>query len=206
MFFDEEGVPLYGKTQKEKSDNTISPGTRTLSSALECDDNDFVDFLARCLTWDPEQRILPGDALKHRWIDKAEPSSGSAEPSLYYATQSKRKPEIPGGALPDRIGRLRKSRNPAVAAATKVGGNLTIDHSHNNKPAPNQPAATQNVSRELTDRLGQIRLKLKELSKKKSAEACYATAQRLFNRTLASRNVPAQTEAAPAGKLKYSQL
>ncbi len=35
---------------------------------LKCPDSDFVDFLQRCLVWDPEERITPEAALDHPWI------------------------------------------------------------------------------------------------------------------------------------------
>ena len=44
------------------------PGTKTLSNAIECSDQPFLDFLARCFEWDPKKRWDPGDATRHEWI------------------------------------------------------------------------------------------------------------------------------------------
>lgn len=33
------------------------PGAKSLSSVLKCDDELFVDFIAKCLTWDPDRRL-----------------------------------------------------------------------------------------------------------------------------------------------------
>ena len=39
----------------------------------------FVDFLSRCLVWDPSKRMTPSDALAHPWLRRkllpAEPPS-----------------------------------------------------------------------------------------------------------------------------------
>lgn len=44
------------------------PGTKTLAQVLKCDDELFVDFIAKCLSWDPERRLKPQAALRHPWI------------------------------------------------------------------------------------------------------------------------------------------
>lgn len=65
------------------------PGSRDLKRALKCDDPLFLDFLRRCLEWDPELRISPGAALRHGWLrrrlprpphEKTEPTSGTRTP------------------------------------------------------------------------------------------------------------------------------
>lgn len=44
------------------------PGTKELSSAVKTNDEHFLNFLGRCLEWDPIQRITPEEALQHPWI------------------------------------------------------------------------------------------------------------------------------------------
>jgi dual specificity tyrosine-phosphorylation-regulated kinase 2/3/4 len=44
------------------------PGTKTLAQVLRCNDDDFVDFISRCLVWDPERRMKPQTALRHPFI------------------------------------------------------------------------------------------------------------------------------------------
>ncbi|KAG9126303.1 hypothetical protein FRC07_004041 [Ceratobasidium sp. 392] len=44
------------------------PGTKTLAQVLRCDDELFVDFIAKCLIWDPERRLKPQPALRHPFI------------------------------------------------------------------------------------------------------------------------------------------
>lgn len=44
------------------------PGSKTLQQVLRCDDELFVDFIAKCLIWDPERRLKPQAALRHPYI------------------------------------------------------------------------------------------------------------------------------------------
>ncbi|CAL1271628.1 unnamed protein product [Larinioides sclopetarius] len=44
------------------------PGTRPLSIALNTDDQDFIDFIARCLDWNSSLRMSPDEALQHPWL------------------------------------------------------------------------------------------------------------------------------------------
>ena len=44
------------------------PGSKTLQQVLRCDDELFVDFIAKCLVWDPERRLKPQAALRHPYI------------------------------------------------------------------------------------------------------------------------------------------
>ena len=56
------------------------PGSKTLAQALRCNDEDFVDFIAKCLVWDPERRLKPQAAMRHPFITagrRFKPSSGS---------------------------------------------------------------------------------------------------------------------------------
>ena len=46
------------------------PGTRDLTSAIKTNDVLFLDFIRRCLEWDPKRRMSPEDALRHSWIQE----------------------------------------------------------------------------------------------------------------------------------------
>lgn len=35
---------------------------------MECDDSLFMDFIMRCLIWEPENRMTPEEALRHEWV------------------------------------------------------------------------------------------------------------------------------------------
>ncbi|XP_046681952.1 dual specificity tyrosine-phosphorylation-regulated kinase 2-like [Homalodisca vitripennis] len=62
------------------------PGSKALSTALKgCDDPLFLDFVSRCLEWDPEQRMTPSAALRHGWLRRRlprPPASDSASLGL----------------------------------------------------------------------------------------------------------------------------
>ena len=50
------------------------PASKELSRALKgCDDPLFLDFLQRCLEWDPAIRLTPPQALRHPWLRRRLP-------------------------------------------------------------------------------------------------------------------------------------
>ncbi|CAD8062778.1 unnamed protein product [Paramecium sonneborni] len=51
------------------------PGSKNLNSVLRCNDNLFIDFLTKCLVWNPKKRIKPIDALMHVFILEGLPST-----------------------------------------------------------------------------------------------------------------------------------
>lgn len=65
QFFSEELEPLVVPDQKGK---IHSPLSRSLSRALNSQDEGFLDFVRKCLTWNPAERLTPEAALKHSWI------------------------------------------------------------------------------------------------------------------------------------------
>ena len=71
VFFDPNGIP---KNPSMAFDSTHQagqfrrPASKTLSRALQCDDEEFLDLLYHCLTYDPSRRLGPRQALDHEWI------------------------------------------------------------------------------------------------------------------------------------------
>ncbi|XP_018904291.2 uncharacterized protein [Bemisia tabaci] len=65
LFFDSKGLPRC--TTNSKGRKRI-PGFKTLASITKCDDKIFVDFLSRCLHWDPKKRMSPDEALRHEFL------------------------------------------------------------------------------------------------------------------------------------------
>ena len=60
-------VLLGGRSKRGKSRGP--PASRTWSHALGgCDDLNFIDFVRRCLEWDPMIRMTPVQALRHPWL------------------------------------------------------------------------------------------------------------------------------------------
>lgn len=61
------GLSRLGKTRGP-------PGSKELRHALKgCDDHLFLDFIQRCLEWDPEERMNPNMALRHAWLRRRLP-------------------------------------------------------------------------------------------------------------------------------------
>ncbi|XP_051511031.1 dual specificity tyrosine-phosphorylation-regulated kinase 4-like [Myxocyprinus asiaticus] len=60
--FDSKGMPKMVVFPKRY------PSTRPLASILRTTDATFLDFLRRCLTWDPKKRMTAKEAMQHKWI------------------------------------------------------------------------------------------------------------------------------------------
>lgn len=61
LFFDPEtDEPFPVKNSRGK---VRVPGSKNLEAFLNCNSPSFVDFIERCLHWDPKKRITPIEAL-----------------------------------------------------------------------------------------------------------------------------------------------
>ncbi|XP_058446859.1 dual specificity tyrosine-phosphorylation-regulated kinase 2 isoform X2 [Malaya genurostris] len=79
LFFDSRGIPrciTNSKGRKRK------PASKTISQALRCNDTVFIDFVSKCLEWDPKKRMTPEEAARHEWL---QPSASST----YVSSKSK---------------------------------------------------------------------------------------------------------------------
>ncbi len=65
LFFDSVGKPRVTVSSKGRRRR---PSSKTLQQALKTEDDAFVDFISRCLRWDPERRLKPTDAVNHLFI------------------------------------------------------------------------------------------------------------------------------------------
>ncbi|KAL6715545.1 serine/threonine protein kinase, CMGC, dual-specificity [Lecanora helva] len=65
LFFDSLGKPRITVSTKGKRRR---PSSKSLQQALKCEDDAFLDFISRCLRWDPDRRLKPDEALKHEFI------------------------------------------------------------------------------------------------------------------------------------------
>ncbi|KAF1924116.1 uncharacterized protein M421DRAFT_425124 [Didymella exigua CBS 183.55] len=73
LFFDSLGKPRVTVSTKGRRRR---PSSKTLQQALKCDDEAFLDFVARCLRWDPERRMRPDEAMQHEFITGARRNAG----------------------------------------------------------------------------------------------------------------------------------
>ncbi|XP_073743090.1 dual specificity tyrosine-phosphorylation-regulated kinase 4 isoform X1 [Callorhinus ursinus] len=64
-FFDSKGFP---KNMTNNRGKKRYPDSKDLTMVLKTYDTSFLDFLRRCLVWEPSFRMTPDQALKHSWI------------------------------------------------------------------------------------------------------------------------------------------
>ncbi|KAI6019703.1 hypothetical protein F5J12DRAFT_925847 [Pisolithus orientalis] len=88
LFFDNSGAPRPVVNSKGRRRR---PGTKSLAQVLRCQDDDFVDFVARCLVWDPERRMKPQAALQHSFLKTGRRLSG---PRTSKVTETPKKSQI----------------------------------------------------------------------------------------------------------------
>lgn len=65
LFFDSKGNPRCITNSKGKKRRVLS---KDLQQCVKTSDANFLDFIRRCLDWDPITRLTPEDALEHEWI------------------------------------------------------------------------------------------------------------------------------------------
>lgn len=65
LFFDSMGKPRLTVSSKGRRRR---PSSKELRQVLKCDDEAFLDFITKCLKWDPSRRLTPNEASKHEFI------------------------------------------------------------------------------------------------------------------------------------------
>ncbi|TKA70851.1 hypothetical protein B0A49_07045, partial [Cryomyces minteri] len=78
LFFDSLGKPRVTVSSKGKRRR---PSSKTLNQALKCDDEAFLDFIARCLRWDPDRRLKPDEAIVHDFVIGNKKSRTTRQPT-----------------------------------------------------------------------------------------------------------------------------
>ncbi|KAL1925271.1 uncharacterized protein VTP21DRAFT_154 [Calcarisporiella thermophila] len=126
LFFDGD-QPLAVVTQKGKRRR---PGSRTLQGVLRCNDMAFVDFVTRCLCWDPEKRLKPAEAMQHPWITETRMSSngagssngptGSGKNALQNAFEAVRRRNAPLPLIPSKQTTTKGSNKEILEDTTRT--------------------------------------------------------------------------------------
>ena len=121
LFFDSTGAPRPVVNSKGRRRR---PSTKTLAQVLKSDDELFVDFIAKCLIWDPDRRLKPDSAMRHPWIlaSRQQRSSAvrSARSSL-VAPGVAPKPRVPSSSASSSTARARtSSRAPRAGVPSRV--------------------------------------------------------------------------------------
>ncbi|KAL2052312.1 hypothetical protein ABVK25_007471 [Lepraria finkii] len=77
LFFDSLGKPRITVSTKGKRRR---PSSKSLQQALKCEDEAFLDFITRCLRWDPDRRLKPDEATHHEFITGKSSKSAATRP------------------------------------------------------------------------------------------------------------------------------
>ncbi|CAG7960172.1 unnamed protein product [Penicillium olsonii] len=121
LFFDSLGKPRLTVSSKGRRRR---PSSKELRQALKCDDEAFLDFISRCLRWDPARRISPHDALKHEFLTGIKAPRprihGTNSPSKRGASSSSRPlPDPPGATLKSGFSRRDVSGTSPVKSGKR---------------------------------------------------------------------------------------
>ncbi|XP_041946864.1 dual specificity tyrosine-phosphorylation-regulated kinase 3 isoform X1 [Alosa sapidissima] len=81
------GAVVLNGTRSRRGKMRGPPGSKEWAAALKgCDDPTFIDFLKKCLDWDPATRMTPMQAMRHPWLykrlPKPVPTAGVGEKPL----------------------------------------------------------------------------------------------------------------------------
>jgi dual specificity tyrosine-phosphorylation-regulated kinase 2/3/4 len=63
-------------------------GTKSIAQVLKCNDEEFIDFISKCLVWDPERRLKPQSALRHPFITAGRRARPTPPPSAASTVRS----------------------------------------------------------------------------------------------------------------------
>ena len=122
LFFDASGAPRPFVNAKGKRRR---PGAKTLGAILKCDDELFLDFVSKCLTWDPDKRLKPQPALRHPWILAGRRRQAPAKSSGLVSSKPSR-----SGLLISPPSSLGPRSQPGVTASGQRFGHATRESSH----------------------------------------------------------------------------
>ncbi|KAI1468003.1 uncharacterized protein F4812DRAFT_459287 [Daldinia caldariorum] len=122
LFFDSMGKPRLTVSSKGRRRR---PSSKTLQQAIKCDDEPFLDFLARCLRWDPDRRLKPEDAIRHEFITGQKtsvpvPRTRESSPVKRHNTISTPRP-LPEPPGPGKSGPTLRPREASNASPLKPG-------------------------------------------------------------------------------------
>ncbi|KIW39889.1 uncharacterized protein PV06_08461 [Exophiala oligosperma] len=125
LFFDSMGKPRVTVSSKGRRRR---PSSKDLRQVLKCDDEAFLDFIAKCLRWDPSRRMNPAEANKHEFITGVKMPSASRRNLSAVNTPIKRVNSV------NTAGGARPLPQPPSSTLKAPGGNRQ-------ETSPNKPGA-----------------------------------------------------------------
>jgi dual specificity tyrosine-phosphorylation-regulated kinase 2/3/4 len=141
LFFDSLGKPRVTVSTKGRRRR---PSSKTLQQALKCDDDAFLDFIARCLRWDPDRRMKPDEAMLHEFVTGVKRSSRPRPQLNGSASMSSPVKRVPPSQTPNH--RVRPLPEPPVAsikASTGAMANREVPSSSPVKSGPRRHSTVQ---------------------------------------------------------------
>jgi len=115
LFFDSIGKPRLTVSSKGKRRR---PSSKDLRQVLRCDDEAFLDFITKCLKWDPTRRMTPHEANKHEFITGIKMSSSATRRNTQSAVNS---PVKRGNSLTTAVG-TRPLPQPPTTLKAPISG------------------------------------------------------------------------------------
>lgn len=109
------------------------PGSKDWATTLKnSDDPLFLDFIKRCLDWDPSTRMTPSQALRHSWLRRRlpKPPSENPPPSRRSSAAYRNNNTMP--KLQNGTNVLNNSSN-----ITNTVNNININNNPNSNGNPN---------------------------------------------------------------------
>jgi len=113
------------------------PGSKTMQTALKgCDDPLFLDFIHRCLDWDPASRMTPESALNHAWLRRRVPrpsqegtqrSTSGSQQNLHNSSSSSGTINTITGSNRVRSSENASSLNMRPAKLYQIPPTITLD-------------------------------------------------------------------------------
>jgi dual specificity tyrosine-phosphorylation-regulated kinase 2/3/4 len=156
LFFDSNGKPKPVVSSKGKRRR---PSTKTLAQSLNCGDEAFVDFIAKCMRWSPDARMTPEEALLHPFIDDVVPkvlekrSSGQGKSMLPTPSTFNGRTKSMGETTSDRRKRSQTGASTGGMAFSTSLPSFTQSQSSHPRPLPEVPKLTSSSSIKRTHRL-----------------------------------------------------
>ncbi|PSN65861.1 hypothetical protein BS50DRAFT_635070 [Corynespora cassiicola Philippines] len=140
LFFDSLGKPRVTVSTKGRRRR---PSSKTLQQALKCDDEAFLDFISRCLRWDPDRRMKPDEAMLHEFVTGVRKSSrprAQVNGPSNVASPAKR---FPSAQTPQRTRPLPEPPATSFKNGTAVSSSRDVPSSSPVKGGPRRHSTVQ---------------------------------------------------------------
>jgi dual specificity tyrosine-phosphorylation-regulated kinase 2/3/4 len=140
LFFDSMGKPRVTVSTKGRRRR---PSSKTLQQALKCDDEAFLDFIARCLRWDPERRMKPDEAMLHEFVTGVKRAPRTRAPVSGNSMSSPAKRVPPPQAAAQRVRPLPEPPATSFKSSTASSSNREVSGTSPIKSGPRRHSTVQ---------------------------------------------------------------